>query len=292
MTFRFNIMNLSWRDWFNFVVTNGPPRRSLTNFVGWLSRVEQPLIRDLSLTIWRLFADLDLRDAERTKFRSVHDCFTRTLKPGARPIDEDPSILASPCDAIIGAAGVIEDGQMLQVKGKTYALADLLGDEGAVNAWRDGQYVTLRLTSSMYHRFHAPHDCHVTRVTHIPGDCWNVNPPTLARVDRLFCRNERAIIHTSLTATGHSLLLVPVAAILVAGIRLRFLDTSLRGSGHEATTYPCDSTIRKGEEMGWFEHGSTIIVIAPAGFRLVETLHTGDVIRAGQALMRLPVQEA
>jgi phosphatidylserine decarboxylase len=289
MTIRFNKMNLSWRDALNFAVTNRIPRRTLTRFFGWFSRIEQPLIRDLSLAVWRLCADLDLSDAARTDFRSVHDCFTRTLKPGARPADPDPSVLVSPSDAIVGAFGVVTNGEMLQVKGWTYALAELLGDSGEAAEWRDGHYVTLRLTSSMYHRFHAPHDCRVTSVTHIPGDCWNVNPPTLARVDRVFCRNERAVIRTHLTATGHAVTLVPVAAILVAGIRLRFLDTPLRGPGTEPRTIRLENEVMKGEEMGWFEHGSTIIVIASAGFRLVETIRRGDTIRAGQPLMRLPL---
>ena len=95
--------------------------------------------------------------------------------------------------------------------------------------FRNGCYITLRLTSSMYHRFHAPYDCNVDSVTHVSGDTWNVNPIALKRVERLFCKNERAVIRTRL-AGGHAVTLVPVAAILVAGIRLRFLDQMLRGS--------------------------------------------------------------
>ena len=98
----------------------------------------------------------------------------------------------------------------------------------SVNAHRDGRYVTLRLTSSMYHRFHAPHDCRVEQVTYISGDTWNVNPIALKRIEKLFCKNERAVLRTRLTATGQPVTLVPVAAVLVASIRLHFLDTLLR----------------------------------------------------------------
>ena len=112
----------------------------------------------------------------------------------------DPAVLVSPCDAIVGASGTVDDGQVLQIKGFPYALADLLCDADAGGTFRDGCYVTLRLTSSMYHRFHAPYDCRVESVTHISGDTWNVNPIALRRVERLFCKNERAVIRTTLSA--------------------------------------------------------------------------------------------
>jgi phosphatidylserine decarboxylase len=272
----------------NFLLTNRFPRRLLTRFMGWFSRIEQPLVRDMSLRAWRFFSDIDLGDAKRTRFRSVHDCFTRELKPGARPIEMDPSILASPCDAIVGASGTVEDGKVLQVKGFPYALEELFGDAAHAAEFHNGRYVTLRLTSAMYHRFHAPHDCRVSSVSHFPGDTWNVNPVTLRRVERLFCKNERAVIRTTLSRTGHALTLVPVAAILVSGIRLRFLDLTPGGHAQLRQTFPCDVSLQKGEEMGWFEHGSTIILFAPSGFQLCNGVTEGMTIRAGQGLLRLP----
>ena len=280
-------MKIVQQDDLNFLLTNYIPRRALTRFMGWFSRIEQPLVRDFSLAVWKFFADLDLSEARQTHFRSMHDCFTRTLKDGARPVETDPAIVVSPCDAIVGACGSVADGQILQVKGFPYALDDLLGDAEHAAVFRNGCYVTLRLTSSMYHRFHAPHDCRVESVAHFPGDTWNVNPVTLKRVQRLFCRNERAVIRTRLTVTGHAMTLVPVAAILVAGIRLRFLDIALRSPQRVRRTFPCDASVRKGEEMGWFEHGSTIVVLAPEGFRLCDQVREGGTIRAGQRLMRI-----
>ena len=157
----------------------------------------------------------------------MHDCFIRELKDGARPIDADPTVLVSPCDAIVGACGTIKGTELMQIKGFPYTLQDLLGDRDLVDLYRNGRYVTLRLTSSMYHRFHAPHDCRVEQVTYISGDTWNVNPIALKRIEKLFCKNERAVIRTRLATTGHLITLVPVAAILVASIRLRFLDIQL-----------------------------------------------------------------
>ncbi len=288
MGFHTSIMKFVQQEDVNFLLTNRLPRRLATRFIGWFSRIEQPLVRDLSLKAWSYFADLDLSEAKQTQFRSMHDCFTRELKDGARPIDADPAVLASPCDGIVGACGKVEDGNVLQVKGLPYAIDDLLADSEHAATFRDGVYVTLRLTSSMYHRFHAPHDLTVTDVTHIGGDTWNVNPIALKRVERLFCRNERAVIRTTLARGGHSLTLVPVAAILVAGIRLRFLDLTRVKRDRGRRSFACDASLRKGEQMGWFEHGSTIIVFAPSGFTLCDAVSTGQTIRVGQPLLHLP----
>jgi phosphatidylserine decarboxylase len=288
MTLRSRVLETLEREDVNFVLTNRIPRRLLTKFAGWFSRIEQPLVRDISIDVWRFFSDLDLSEASTTQFRSLHDCFTRHLKPGVRPINADPRILVSPCDAIVGAFGTIAGTDLYQIKGARYALADLLCDTNLVDAHRDGRYVTLRLTSSMYHRFHAPHDCHVDHVTYIPGDTWNVNPAALRRVEKLYCKNERAILRTKLSNGGYAITLVPVGAVLVAGIRLRFIDVELflRRRGHNGMV--CNAAFKKGEEMGWFEHGSTIIVFAPDGFSFCENVREGTAIRVGQPLMRLP----
>jgi phosphatidylserine decarboxylase len=176
----------------------------------------------------------------------------------------------------------------MQIKGFPYQLRDLLTDEQHANIYRDGCYVTLRLTSAMYHRFHAPHNCRVERVTYISGDTWNTHPIALARVEKLFCKNERAAIRVRLSRTGHAITLVPVAAILVASIRLNFLlpCNDVRRGGPRTTQL--DVPLVKGEEMGWFQHGSTIIVFAPHGFSLAERIRQGCRIRVGEPLMRLP----
>ncbi len=276
------------QDGLNFLLTNRIPRRFATRWMGWFSRIENPVVCAVSLRVWRLFTDLDLGDARETRFRSLHHCFTRRLKDGARPIDSDPAILVSPCDAIVGASGAIAGTKLFQIKDMPYALEDLFADADHSESFRDGQYVTLRLTSAMYHRFHAPHDCRVRSVTHFFGDTWNVNPVTLRRVARLFCKNERAVIRTTLSAGGHPITLVAVAAILVAGIRLTFTNLDPNARMAPRRDYACDASLQKGEEMGWFEHGSTILVFAPKGFRLCAGVREGAMIRAGQQLMLLP----
>jgi phosphatidylserine decarboxylase len=287
MTVRGLISALTQQEDLNFLLTNRIPRAALTRFMGWFSKIENPLVRDASIACWRMFSDLDLSEAKKTEFKSLHDCFTRELKPGLRPPDPDPSIVVSPCDAIIGAFGAIQDTELFQIKGAPYSLLDLLGDPKLVDAHRDGRFITLRLMSSMYHRFHAPHDSRIEQVTFISGDTWNVNPIALKRVERLFCKNERAVIQTRL-ASGESLTLVPVAAILVASLRLHFLDLLLNADTKGPTVFPCDASVHKGDELGWFEHGSTIIVLAPDHFEFCDNVRDGARIFAGQPLMRKP----
>jgi phosphatidylserine decarboxylase len=287
MTVKSLIASFTQQEDLNFLLTNRVPRAALTRFMGWFSKIEQPLVRDLSIACWRLFSDLDLSEARKTHFKSLHDCFTRELRPGLRPPDPDPSIVVSPSDAIIGAFGAIADTELFQVKGAGYSLLDLLGDPALVDTHRNGRFITLRLTSSMYHRFHAPHDCRIERVTFISGDTWNVNPIALKRIEKLFCKNERAVIRTHLE-TGEALTLVPVAAILVASIRLHFLDVLLNAQSRGPTVFPCDVSVRKGDELGWFEHGSTIIVLLPDHFEFCDNVKDGVRIRAGEPLLRRP----
>jgi phosphatidylserine decarboxylase len=288
MTIRSQITKILQQEDINFLLTNRIPRRLVTQFVGWFSQIEQPLVRDLSIGIWRFFSELDLSEAKKAHFTSMHDCFTRELKDGARPIDADPAVLVSPCDAIIGACGAIAGTELLQIKGFAYTLQDLIGDPELVNVNRNGCFVTLRLTSSMYHRFHAPHDCRVEKVTYISGDTWNVNPIALKRIEKLFCKNERAVLRTRLAATDHVVTLVAVAAVLVASIRLHFLDVLLDRKHQGRSVIACDAPLRKGEEMGWFQHGSTIILFAPRGSTLCGHVREGSAIRMGQPLMQLP----
>ena len=272
----------------NFMLTNRVPRIALTRLMGRVSRIEHPWFAAACIRMWRLFTDLDLSEAEPRRYRSLHECFTRTLRAGARPFHHDRHTIASPSDGIVGACGAIDDALMLQAKGMPYTLNELLGPTQPTADFEGGTYVTLRLTSAMYHRFHAPHDCRVEHVTHIDGDTWNVNPIALARVQRLFCRNERAVVRLRLEQSGVPIALVPVAAILVAGIRLHWLDLVLHARRDGPTEFAQQAQFNGGQEMGWFEHGSTIIVLAPRGVSLAPGIETGVRIRAGEPLLHQP----
>ena len=295
MNLRAAAQRLALNEDLNFLLTNRVPRIALTRFMGWWSRLRQPWVRDASMAVWKTFSDLDLSEARKTTFDSLHDCFTRELKPDLRPIDGRPGVLTSPSDGIVGACGRIEplqngaDAQLFQAKGFPYRLLDLLGDDAPGRALarqlQGGSYVTLRLTSAMYHRFHAPCDATLEHVTYISGDTWNVNPIALQRVERLFCRNERAVLRLR-RPDGGLLVLVPVAAILVASMRLRALDVPLNLRYRGPNQLPCSARYQQGEELGWFEHGSTILVLAPPGLVLDPSLRNGHRIRMGEALLQ------
>jgi phosphatidylserine decarboxylase len=288
MTVRAQILKVCQQEDINFLLTNRIPRRLATQFIGWLSRIEQPLVRDFSIAAWRLFSDLDLSEAKKTQFESLHDCFIRELKDGARPIARDADTVVSPCDAIVGACGSIAGSTLFQAKGFPYTLEDLLCDRDLVETYRNGIYATLRLKSSMYHRFHAPQDGRIEQVRYISGDTWNVNPIALKRIERLFCKNERAVVRLRLAANGQTVTLVAVAAILVASIRLHCFGAALNRNYKGSSVIACDHSVGRGDELGWFEHGSTIIVFAPHGFALCDNLRDGAAIRMGEPLMRLP----
>ena len=287
MTLRSSLMRLLLQEDLNFLLTNRLPRRWATQAMGRLARVEHPMVRAPALAAWRFFSNPDFSDAETTQFRSLRDGFVRKLKPGARRFPSDPTILASPCDAIVGAHGRIEGDRLYQVKGFPYGLSDLIPDPALAARFENGWFVTLRLTAAMYHRFHAPQDLQVVAVTYLSGDCWNVNPIALKRVERLFCRNERAVIEARLTQSAMPILLVPVAAILVASIRLSFLDTERTLREHGPGRVACNASLAGGAEAGWFEHGSTILFFLPAEAQFVPGLEEGQAIQAGDALGRI-----
>ncbi len=271
----------------NFLLTNRIPRIAATRFMGWFSQIRHPWVAQASISIWKLFADLDLSDARAQTYGSLHECFTRELIPGARPLDPRSDWFISPCDAIVGAVGQVHDNQVFQAKGFPYCVSDLFGRREDAEPYEGGSFITLRLTSAMYHRFHAPHDVTVKHVTFHSGDTWNVNPIALKRVERLFCKNERAVLHLR-TQDGLQLALVPVAAILVASLRLHFLKSLLQRDYQGPREIPCDAEFKKGQEMGWFQHGSTIIVFLPAGFIISSGVYEGAHLRMGQALAMWP----
>lgn len=272
----------------NFLLTNRIPRLTLTKFMGWFSQIKHPWVKNASLFVWQAIADLNLAEAKKSNFESLHDCFVRELKPGARPIDPQTNTFTSPCDGIVGAMGRVEAGRLYQVKGFPYTLRELLGDDPALSEWEDGWFVTLRITSSMYHRFHAPYQGSLKRVKYFSGDTWNVNPIALKRIEKLFCKNERALLELSVGASAHKVALVPVAAVLVASIRLHALDTLLSAAYAGPLEIPCDCPFQKGEELGWFQHGSTILVFAPPSFRFAPHIREGAPIKMGESLMALP----
>lgn len=275
-----------WREELQFLVTNRVPRNLLSVAMGKVSKVRSPLLTRLALGIWQQFdGDFRLHEAERQSFQSIHEFFTRRLRPGARKVDERAGVLASPCDGIIGAYGAINAGQVFQAKGYPYALSELLKDETLAKRYHHGSFVTLRLKSSMYHRFHAPRDCQLEQVRYISGDRWNVHPPALKRIEKLYCQNERVVAECLGNDSLGNVCLVAVGAILVSSIRLHCLAGKDIRETPEVRDFSVEVSAARGDELGYFEHGSTIIVLTERSLRLANTLAGGDRVFMGQALL-------
>ncbi|HVW27948.1 MAG TPA: archaetidylserine decarboxylase [Polyangiaceae bacterium] len=272
----------------NFLLTNRIPRRYATLFMGFWSGIRSPALTRLSIAVWQLFADdLALHEAEHTNFGSLQECFTRQLRKGARPIDGDPAVVVSPCDAVVGAHGRVTRGRVFQAKGFPYTARDLFGSDELAARHEGGLFVTLRLKSNMYHRFHAPMEARLERVRYLSGDTWNVNPIALRRVERLFCKNERAVLELAPEADGASLAMVCVASILVASMEIHGAGRALDLRYDGPRVIDCrGATVRKGEELGLFRSGSTIVLFVNGPYELVRGTNEGHTIRMGEPLLR------
>lgn len=283
---------LSQQEQLNFLLTNRIPRRLATRFMGWYSGIENRQLTRASIWLWQQFADdLQLEEARTQDFTSLQACFTRQLRDGARAVNADPGIAVSPCDGIIGEHGTVQGTTVFQAKGFPYELGDLIPDPLLQEKYRDGLFITLRLKSSMYHRFHAPLDCSLNGICYISGDTWNVNPVALKRVEKLYCRNERAVMDLDTRQHNGSVCLVAVAAILVASLRLHCLPDCTDVRSASAEQLACQASYAKGDELGYFQHGSTIILFATQEYKLREGLERGQQIRMGEALLTTAVAQ-
>lgn len=243
----------------------------------WLSRVMLRLtrLRLGPLTHWliRRFVvhfSVDLGEAVATKpeaYASFNAFFTRALSPGARPLPADPSALLSPVDGRVSQAGSVADARLLQCKGQWFSLPDLLGDAAIAATFADGWFATLYLSPRDYHRIHMPLAGRLRHMLHLPGRLFSVNPTTVAGVPRLFARNERVV--TVFDTDLGPFALVLVGAIFVGGIETVWAGeiTPPRARQPRRTDYPQHSrapiALARGEEMGRFNMGSTVILLLP-----------------------------
>jgi phosphatidylserine decarboxylase len=219
-------------------------------------------------------------------FDSLQAFFTRALRDGARAIDPADDAVVAPCDGAWGESGEVASGQLLQVKGRPYALAELLASHDDAQAFEGGAFATFYLAPRDYHRFHAICDARVERARYVPGTLWPVNRMGLHGVDGLFAQNERIAV-TMRARRGDALLcLVAVGATLVGKIRLRFDDlaTNRRGARAEERRYPDGIPLAKGEEWGRFEFGSTIVLVAAPGAVALEGRPPGSPLRLGERI--------
>lgn len=207
-------------------------------------------------------------DADPAAYPSFNAFFTRALKPGLRPVEADPKVLTSPVDGAISQLGQIESGRVFQAKGQSFSLLELLGGDSTRAApFADGEFATIYLAPSDYHRIHMPLAGTLREMVYIPGKLFSVNPVTAANVPNLFARNERvaAIFDTEFGPMA----MVLVGAMIVGSVETTWAGVVAPGTGLvTTTTYDSDSNpirFEKGQEMGRFRLGSTIILLLPKG---------------------------
>lgn len=199
-------------------------------------------------------------------YPSFNAFFTRELKPGLRPIDEGEDVLVSPVDGAVSQLGQVTDDRIFQAKGQSFSLRELLGgDEKRCEPFRDGQFTTIYLAPHDYHRIHMPITGTLREMVYIPGKLFSVNPVTAAHVPNLFARNERVACIFDTDAGPMAMVLV--GAMIVGSVETTWAGVVAPGSGLVTSTRYDDKdiTLKKGEEMGRFRLGSTVVLVMPKG---------------------------
>ena len=271
------------------------PKNAMSRLMGRFASVAWPgPIQRAEIRLFAWLAGVDLSEArdEVGDFATLQQFFTRALVPGARPIEGGEDVLVSPCDGAWGAAGRIEAGTLLQVKGRPYRVADLLGHEAWAADYDGGCFATLYLSPRDYHRFHTPAAGRITRIDYLPGALWPVNSIGLQGVDGLFARNERICAELSLdpAADTPGILMIAVGATMVGSVRLAFDELCTNVPGGIPVTrrlLRAPPTFARGEEWGHFEFGSTIVLITPPGGPVIDPRPVGTPLRLGQAIGRI-----
>jgi phosphatidylserine decarboxylase len=245
------------------------PHHLLSRLMHSLTRVEYKPIKDILIRRAVDWYHVDMDEALQsnpTQYRSFNDFFTRALRPDARPVTPQPNEIACPADGTLSQAGDIEAGYLLQAKGHDYSLFELLGGDQAMTAlFEEGHFATIYLSPKDYHRLHMPLSGRLQKMVHVPGRLFSVNDTTCRNVPRLFARNERVICLFETEAGPMAMILV--GAIFVASIETVWAGTitpaRLRVSSWDygLPANPEPVSLEKGEEMGRFNMGSTVILL-------------------------------
>lgn len=298
MSTRLNVPDrppLGWRV--TLALLQKLPQAGLSRSLGRLADV--PVPRTMRRPLFRTFATAvgaDLSEVEKPleEYRTMNDFFVRRLKPGLRSWPVAPTAVGSPVDGIIGSVGRITSGTAVQAKGRTYRVAELLGDADEAKALEGGRFVTIYLSPRHYHRVHAPVGGMIPLARHVPGRLFPVNLPSVAHVPSLFVTNERLICFLD-SALGR-LAVVAVGAYNVGRISTAF-DATWGGERPWVTNRsiplprerrhdpPVD--VARGDELMAFHLGSTVILLLPPGSpEPTEACSPGREVRLGEALVQ------
>lgn len=263
------------------------PRRGLSRLTGWFAKRRVPgfLLRPMLRAYAKRYgANLEESARPLEDFKGFTDFFTRTLKDGVRPMPADPHAIACPCDGTAAMAGTVEDGLLLQVKGHSYTLAELLGDAEEATAFEGGTYAVLYLAPGDYHRYHWPFAGHLDTLRHVRGDLWPVNERAVASVEKLFAVNERVVCLGNVPS-GARFAYIPVGALNVGSIKLAFHElTTNRRSKVAAQRWPIAVDGARGDEFGLFELGSTVVLVLARDAGTLTPPPPGTKIRVGESI--------
>jgi len=268
------------------------PQHFLSRIVYVLMRCENTWVKNTLINVISRLAGIKREEAlspDPADYTCFNTWFTRELKPGARTFDTDAQAFLSPCDGRISETGSLESNRILQAKGKDYTLQDLLAGDPVCSQFLNGYFSTIYLSPRDYHRIHMPLSGKLQRMIHVPGRLFSVAPYTVRQVPRLFARNERVIAIFD-TDVG-PLVMVLVGAMLVSSTETVWAGevTPNKNKDVSVTDYPeGDISLSRGDEMGRFNMGSTVILLAPPGaLKSLASLGAGDVVQVGEALGKI-----
>jgi len=266
------------------------PTRWLSSLVYKLTQIRQPGFKNVLIRLFLRGYTIDLREAEHEQieqYRNFNHFFTRALKPGARPLASEAQAFVSPVDGTISQFGRIDGGRVIQAKGRSYSVQELLAGDGDAASFEGGEFCTIYLAPYNYHRIHMPIDGMLRHWTYVPGRLFSVNAATARAIPRLFARNER--LNASFDTPAGRIALSMVGALFVGS-----LETVWCGQvtpPHQRSTTPQTQrpqqpiALARGAELGRFNMGSTVILLAPRGsIRWEETLTPGRPVRMGESL--------
>lgn len=261
--------------------------------ISWLmfkgSRIEWAPLKNKIIKIYTDLNPVKMHEAieeDMFAYASLNAFFTRALKPEHRPFDENESNWLCPVDGSVSQAQAIENGRVFQAKGHDYSLLELVGgDKKLEETFKDGQFSTLYLSPRDYHRIHMPATGTLKHMQYIPGRLFSVAPFTVNNIPRLFARNERCVCYFE-TEQG------PMAMILVGAINVSAMETVWHGlitseaKKIKRFDYDGDVVLQRGEEMGRFNLGSTVIVLTTNSMKIDEKITAGADIKLGQCLAK------
>lgn len=265
------------------------PHHCLSRLIGRLARSEKTWIKQPLIKAFQRRFNISLKEAKIETpegFPSFNAFFTRALKEGARPIDATENGIASPADGVVSQCGSIDGGRILQAKGCTFTVRELLGgDTTLAEEFTQGEFATVYLSPKDYHRVHMPITGTLREMIYVPGRLFSVNSATAAQVPRLFARNERAVCIFD-THKG------PMAVVLVGAMVVAAIETVFAGQITPLTTkvqridYTQQPiTLAKGDELGRFLLGSTVILLFPQHQAAwLPTLQAGSALQMGELM--------